>query len=582
MPSAKRWILVSGLSLASLSLYWLSKTTSNDSQVQSELASVSKFDEIRYELKVKLSQDQMGRGASTALLLVGEFRQVLLANGQYSSRWTRMDTFEVLGQDPKAGAQAILDQSVVSVFDEGKARFDHLSGQDMPEFLQRLQANLLNKILLPVPPGSLPHLEAVHEESDEIGLAQVSYQSHQDDKVYRIKRTWLSYSGPGISVESDANHFSYEYNEEARLVKMDGRLGLDLKGMRYRSEITLRMLGSDASPTPVASAPKSSLKTINISNDDHTDIEPALSYEESLKHLDALEQNSPGTEAYQIFSSLKQDLVTHPQHGDELAARILGNPSRDASSKRRLTVMFGALAQSESSHHTDLLADLSRQCPDSFCKVQAVVALSDHKNPSEQAAERVLEMAKQQGDAELQSTALLAAGSLGYKLGTKLPQLPTLFAEQLNDPNMKPLKSTILAAMGNHGDADYLPTLQTFLEAKDINQRAAAVYSLRYIPGADQNLLDMLRPNQDKVVISEAYKALEFRNLTQKDYQSLVQSSLNLKDQDLQLAAARTLLRLFQAAPSQHKEALEVFKAKADFDAVRSYLTQETQVELSP
>lgn len=581
MPSAKRWILLSVLSLASLSLYWLSKTTMNDFQVQSELASASKFDEIRYELKVKLSQDQMGRGASTALLLAGEFRQVLLANGQFSSRWTRIDTFKVLGQDPKAGAQAILDQFVVSVFDEEKARFDHQSAQEMPEFLQKLQANLLNKILLPVPPGSLPQLEGVHEESDEIGLAQVSYQSHQDDRVHRIERSWLSYSGPGISVESDAHHFTYEYNGEARLVKMDGRLGLDLKGLRYSSEITLRMLGSDASPTPVTSVPKSSLKTINISNHDQTDIEPALLYEESLKHLDSLEHNSPSTEAYQIFSNLKQDLVRHPQHGDELAARILGNPSRDASSKRRLTVLFGALAQSESSHHTELLADLSRQCPDSFCKVQAVVALSDHQNPSEQAAERVLEMAKQQGDAKLQSTSLLAAGSLGYKLGKKLPQLPTLFAEQLSDPNMQALKSTILAAMGNHGDAEYLPTLQTFLEAKDINQRAAAVYSLRYIPGADQNLLEMLQPNQDKVVISEAYKALEFRNLTQKDYRSLVQSSLNLKDQDLQLAAARTLLRLFQAAPAQHKEALEVFKAKADFDAVRSFLTQETQADFS-
>ena len=527
-----------------------------------------------YQVSVKLTQTEQGREPTLVFKLAGDMQQSIIDEGTYLSTWTSIEDLQIMGQS--GDTDALKNRAVTSTFNAGENRYRHSIATDLPEALRQLQANIIAKILLPVAPGAQVSLSGQRQEKDDLGLATISYATQSEKGLSIVEKRWLSYEGKSIAIEANAQTFRYTLAPDGRLIQLQGQLGLiygEQQHLRYLTEISVTLKSTAPAPKGLA---LDKLKPVATSVDDPKPIEPEMNFVESIEKLESITAESTGSEVYQVFSNLKQNIILHPEQGQEIVQRILTTTSRDATHKRQLTILFGALAQSESPQHADLLADLAQQCPDSFCRVQALVGASDHKFPNDAAAERVMDIAKQSTDAEVQGTAWLAAGAMGRKLASGLPQLPQILLSEINDPTVADQKSAIIAAMGNHGKAEYLPTLESYTKASDLNQRLAAVYSLRHVPGADGFLLEMIKPDQDKNVMGEAYKALAYRDLNQGQYQMLAEKSLVIADQDLQLSAARALVRAAETHPSEAQGALESFKNQTRYAAVQEYIKAET------
>lgn len=570
--SKKSIVLWSSLVLGA-SLLW--RSLSVHEADSSLLLPLAPGDEATYEVSVSLLQSQGGQGDSQALLLTGELKQQVLADGGYRTQWTRIDSFTLLGEDASDARPALLSQPFLSYFSPQTSRFEHRSAAALPETLRKIQANMLDKMLLPFPAGESPTLAGERAEKDDLGPYTVFYRSQATEGGLTIERQWLGYAGASIQVEPGLDLLTYDLKSSGRLARLEGSLALGIGPHRYLNKISVRLSGSQAPSREQPMSKPQDLQAIEGSPNEHVPRPTQARFSENLKELEAINEHSEGKAAYQVFSQLKEDLIAQPELGQKIADLILRTTERDASSQRRLSILFGALAQSSSAQHAELLGELAQQCADKFCKVQALVGLSDHKHPTGNAAAKIMDLARQKGDKEVQGTALLAAGSLGHKLPQELSELPALLQAQIDDPALAPIKSTVLAAMGNHGDAAYRQILERELGAKSIKHRAAAVYSLRHIPGAQKTLLGLLDDKQDKVVLGEAYKALAYQNLASDEYRELAQKSLLLKDQDLQTAAARTLVRAYEREPEKLKEVLWQFSEETSYQGVKDYVAAE-------
>ena len=99
---------------------------------------------------------------------------------------------------------------------------------------------------------------------------------------------------------------------------------------------------------------------------------------------------------------------------------------------------------------------------------------------------------------------------------------------------------------------------------------------MRFIPGAETTLLDLVNPSQDKAMINEAYKALSYQMLSRRDYKTLAARSAALEDEDLQIAAARSLVRVYERHPDLAGDSLQALKAQTHFAAVRQFIDGAT------
>lgn len=111
--------------------------------------------------------------------------------------------------------------------------------------------------------------------------------------------------------------------------------------------------------------------------------------------------------------------------------------------------------------------------------------------------------------------------------------------------------------------------------------RAAAVYSLRSLPQVEINelLLGVLEKEKDKDVLREAYKAIDYRDMSSREYQKLVQNSLRYPDADLQQMAARTLIHVHQNNPAKVVDAIDQLRSMTSLPEVRSYLAAELDAQ---
>jgi HEAT repeat protein len=302
-----------------------------------------------------------------------------------------------------------------------------------------------------------------------------------------------------------------------------------------------------------------------------------LPFEEAMQKLSEMSDKTDSAQVYRIFSALKSHVRATPAYADRLVKRILASKERDPSTRRQMSAMFGALAQSKNPAIADTLSQLASECPDNYCKVQAIVGLNDHVKPTEASAAKMIDLAASTPDQEVAATALLAAGSIGHKIDAQLPELPKTLIKIYGEPGKEGIKTSVLAAMGNHGNSEYLPVLEAGLKDKEPVTRAASVYSLRNIPSpsVNESIVNVIEKDESKSVVREALKAVAYRTMTADEYMKIAVKSASFDNQELQEDAARVMVDAYKANPGPLEAAIRTFHDKASFPNVKVYI--ETQ-----
>lgn len=544
-----------------------------------------------YSLEVEVLQTSASEEPLELLYLSGSFVQSREGEreedeGKSNSSavltsWTRFDEARIMGRNAKDEVKVLLGQTVRSNFHPQSGELEHLLEPSSAQ-LETLQASLLEKIILPQEFLSSARMASSWEQRgrDEVGSYRARYHLKESKGGLELSKEWLQYSQAGVRVKAEANGYRYRYTQSGEIEGIEGNLGLSyasLVPLEYRTRLKVKVLSpADLVATPVWSASASGQKLRKFSLSANLQ-PPERKFSELMQELNRLDAASQSTEVYKVFSELKTVLKVEPHHAQALAERIRATSARDEGTKRQLALIFGALAESDSPETLRALSELLETCVDTYCRVQTLVGISDHRQADQGTADKVIELIKDGRFPAEASTALLALGSVGKNIGDDAAKISAFLLEQLEDGRKGELKTSILAAMGNHGDPRYATALSAALDSDDSRVRAAAVYSLRSQPGADVDarLIQFIKRENHKVVLLEAFKALAYRSLSGEGYQEIVRAAAQLEDEDLQLGAARALVHAAQSRVAGAAAAIEALEKQTRISQVQSYLAAE-------
>lgn len=239
-------------------------------------------------------------------------------------------------------------------------------------------------------------------------------------------------------------------------------------------------------------------------------------------------------------------LQLHPERAHELVA-VFQNAKSEQMRAQVLDVLASA---GHPQAQAALVNALRTGATDALVARQLFQRLSLVKKPTAQTLQFVLEQhaaARASGVTEDRNARAYVLGSLAYTARTTSPQLSNTMVDQLVDDveqaqTAKDLQAT-LRALGNSGDARVLDIAKEKSADADANVRAAALASLRRVPGADVEavLRERLQTERSREVQAAAFDALRGRALSEETLQGL---RTLVSQQRLQRGAERALLNL--------------------------------------
>lgn len=541
------------------------------------------FDQARSTYSLQLTvKDRTPSEVKLLLGLKGLTSQKFTKKNEIISAWEAVESFDMIGGSSEALKADLLHKPILSVLDETKHSFQHFSEKTYPKEFIPIEANLRNKILLPLPLPTLVPGSMEWNERDELGSYRVRYTIKEAANGLEIDRTWLQYVEAGIKVDSVDNTLTYEVSRDGRLLSVHGRITLHqrlLESHHFTTELIVKLESSEEAKEAIEAkgfAPFPEHEALSLKTQKKPTESPGRNLGEVLKELAQVTQETDDQKIYGLFGEMKQALIEDPESRHILFEKIRSNPDRDPASKRRLEAIFGALAQSGIPIVADELALLARQCADEFCRMQAIVGLSDHPKPTEASIKNTLSIATESENAKVSGTAFLSAATMTRRLGIDMPALQSALTEGLAQSENEAKKRVLIAAMGNQGAPQYFESLKKYsLAAESPGLQAAAVYSMRFLPqkAADGVILKVLSQSRDKRVMTEAIKALDYRNLSHEQYQDFAKNAAELKDPDLAEEATNILSRAFE---DDHNllSSMELMRDKTVFPGIRSKIEQ--------
>lgn len=564
--------------------FGIRKSSSPDRELPAGLdASVMKgpgpTDEALYDVSIKTTQ-RTGSKQGTVIGLTGVLAQSKQGDHDFISEWREITELTIIDQTPEASMTAmLLNKPMITTLYSGEA--EHFLPKDFPAGLLTFQLSFLGKFFVPVK-GEVG-TPVLRTEKDEAGTAKVQYDFSVEGQNFKVLKTWDRYVQDAIKVDSEDNMIRYVLTPERRVISVDGTLTTHYRepaSIHFTTTISVRYKGS--SPKAVLTATKNELEKTTLQRaavlaQDLARPANTMSLEEAMKTLDSMDDKTDAKVVYEMFGVIKSDIIQNPAHAQGIVDRILATKNRDAAGERKVAVMFGLLAQSQAAEISESLAKLANDCPDNFCKVQAMVGLNDHPNPTQASAQEMLKIASVSADNELVGTALLAAGAVAKKLPENDQFVAQELVKTLNDPNKSEVKNTVIAAMGNHGSAEYYSSLQQSLKSEEVGTRAAAAYSMRYLPNAEANtvLIETMRNDKSIDVQREAVKAMAYRNLSSDEYMAVAKIAAASTDRDLQQDAARVLLGAASDNPKAASAAVDALKQDSKLPEIKTYIEEE-------
>ncbi|MES2745676.1 MAG: HEAT repeat domain-containing protein [Bdellovibrionota bacterium] len=535
-------------------------------------------DEALYAVTIKTTQRSSGK-EGTVVSLTGVLAQRKQGDNDYVSEWREISSLVLLDQAVDAvTTQSLIKKPMISSLENGELH--HYLPKDFPSVLLTFQLSFLNKFLVPVKADGTQAI--LRTEKDEAGTVKVQYDFTTEGQNQRVVKTLDRYVQDAVKIDAEDNMIRYVLTAEHRVITIKGLLTTHYRepqSIHFTTSIDVSFKGS--SPSPSLSASKETLDKTDLQRaaaraQEAARPKDAMSYADAMKKVDTIDEKMDGKEVYEVFSAIKADLIAHPENAQVLIDKILSTKERSEGAQRKMAVLFGVLAQSQTPEISDALAKLANDCPDNFCKVQAMIGLNDHPVPTAQSASEMLRIASQTNDTEISGTALLAAGSVAKKLPDDTTVSKALVAT-FNDSSKATNKDTVVAAMGNHGSADYFGPLLDSLKSADASTRASAAYSMRYLPNAEVNptLIGVMKSDKSVEVQREAVKAMAYRNLSGEEYLTVAQQAMGSPDRDLQQDAARILVSAYRDNPAAAGPALDAMRNGATNPDIKNYIEGE-------
>lgn len=539
------------------------------------------------EYQVSLTATQKAKGQEDKIIasVSGRLEQVEQAPGVYVSQWleiNKLTTGEHIAS-PEESSQVIKKTIMTSNID---GELNHFFDKAFPKDWFRMQLNVMQRFFVAVPANVGPKFQ--RKEKEELGEYAVEYDIQTKGDHKEIAKKWINYESPDIEMDKTFNTVYYFVGKEGRIIGIDGAMAFthkQINGDQFVITLTVDLVKVGPKTTAVASVDQASLAKADDSKIQEvareTTAASTIGYEEALKRLPGITGKTDSRDVYLIFAALKAELRTNPDHANELREKILATTARDEGAKRQLAAVFGAMAQSDQSSVANVLADLASECKDVFCKDQAIVALNDHTQPTVSSGKKMLDLVKTKPDHDTTAAAVLAAGSIAYKIGDQLPEVPAALITAYKDPNNQLLKRSVIAAMGNHGSSQYLPVLKETLGDKESMVRATTLYSLRNIkaPEVNEILTGAIEKEKDGDTMVEGLKAMVYREMTPAEYERVAIKVASLKDKDNANEATRFLIKAYERNPQNLEAAMVLVKDKTNIPTVKSAIERELKPE---
>ncbi|MBC7659863.1 MAG: HEAT repeat domain-containing protein [Chitinophagaceae bacterium] len=556
---------------------------SNLSAKDLTIRSIAKGNETDYDIRMAVGLQQAKEPLKSVVTVDGTLTESLNAAQDYVTAWKNIRKFRLDGHDLRADQIAsLVGKKGVSTL-QGKT-IQHYLSQDFPRTFLRIHTGILDRMFLPLATGGAGTV--LNEEKEESNVLNAEYAYSKDGELTVITKKWLSYKNPSIKIDPKFNNIVYYFDKTGMLLGAQGILKI------YYSlpadTLVVVDFWTKAIDTQSLASPnfidRSALKLVDDQTKAAADASAVAgagaTFEEAMKNVDTITDKMDSRAYYNIFMGLTAQVRANPDVAAEVEKKILASTGRDPSTRRKLSAMFGALAESKSPAVADTLAELADKCPDNYCKVQAIMGVNTHSAPSPTNVKSMMDIARKSPDYEVSQTALIAAGAVASKMENGAPDMPKEMLQIYNDPNKANIKSSTLAAMGNHGSADYLPVLTKELKNEDSSVRASAVYSLRNIPGDGVNdtIVKVIQNDASTSVVAEALKAMGYRKMTTEQYTQIAIRVASYPNRDLEEQAANVMMDVYRANPEVGTPAINILKEKAKYPSVKAYIEEQLKL----
>lgn len=552
-----------------------------------KIREIDKNNETDYAVAFAIRFRPKGAPERKMLVLDGVLTKFSQSDERFVTQWNSVGRYIA---DGKPGSEEVIKALIgqQSISDQQGDQLEHYLSPNFPKAFLRTQLMILDRFFIKVPIDS--RMTVTKDEVDDLVPFTAEYSFAQDQGLSVVTKKWAGYKNASSSVDPSDHSIRYYYDANKQLLGAQGRVKSYFKD-QDESELVIDFQVKSIATRP-ASPRFKSLEIQGLRLADSGWLRDAVgspqnlgsTLADALRDVETLTEATDGGKTYEIFRALTDQVRANPEVAQQLSRRILEIKERDPASRRKLSALFGALAESKSSEGADTLAELAKDCPDSYCKTQAIMGLNTHSQPSPNNTEAMLSIARTADDKGVAATALIAAGAIGRKLEGESPDLTRELIQSYSNPANAEMKTSALAAMGNHGSADYWPTLSGGLKSSDSNIRSAAVYSLRHLPNEEVNAEIIRVIDQDDItsVVSEALKASGFRQMKTEEYNHIANRAANFKNKELAEQAANLLAEVYRSNPAAGQEALNVLREKTKYPDVKKYIEAQMKGAEAP
>ncbi|MBC7660906.1 MAG: hypothetical protein H7249_14515 [Chitinophagaceae bacterium] len=539
-----------------------------------------KVSRYTFHVETRLASSEPGLGETSLLAFEGVLDQFNQGDHEFQSEWSAISRFTMRGI-PLTTHQidSLVHNPMISI--QEYPNFVHLLPKTWPIGFETMQLNFLQKFFPPVDLNGPP--SALGLENDEFGQYNVKYQLDRSAEGFTVLRTYSQMMTNNGRFDTQDNTVRYNYSKDGTLTHAEGEVDLHLPdNSSVKTYLLIELSGTHAPERETVYLPRTQMSTAAIGNI-HQEVptekpqSSLMSMDAAFTLLDKLDFKDTAETRTDILHALIYDLYYNPEHIARVREKILSISGRDEDEKVRLSTLCSALAATEISQGAEVLASLAKKdCPDDFCRDEAAFAYGMHNKPTPESAQSILEVAERTSNPELASTAYLASGSAGSRLGDKFTQLPAALDDGLKKFPSGNMHNSILLAMGNHGDQSYYPALKNDLHSVDSDTRAAAAYSLRSLPNDSVNttLLDMFDHEANFAVSLDIMRAMFARNFAAEEYIRIAKKAADAQ-QAVQESTADMLLQAYGENHNNSLDAIKVLRAATKLDDVKAIIDEK-------
>jgi HEAT repeat protein len=391
-------------------------------------------------------------------------------------------------------------------------------------------------------------------------LEYVASASDETREMPEARKAILPEGASDLTVDLDKGRIETISGSEAQTILIAGKI---VGGAQNRFQ--LKLSNEDkASPGEIASAVddlaarSSAVQAIALSAAPSEHAQLTAIYRSQLGDdsletvkwaLDAFEHGSSKFSYPQLYAKVKALIFLQPA-----ACAELGTVLRSSHSSGPVAQLIaGALAAVGNTEAQAVLINTIRMLREDPATVQLLIELCAVKRPTQTAQDAVEEIAWHSPGSSVARAAQLTLGSMAHNLKQLSPRRAADIVEhaRVRLSGVSGGETQLIALLGNSGVAEALPVLAAFFDHPSGDLRSRAALALRFIDGeqADEMLARALTTDPDESVRTQAANALEFRSITQTNFDAQKEALFSDKSDGVRLRVMRNLWRSHEAYP---------------------------------